>query len=60
MTIKKCDICRKKIDHDSTVAVRLPYTMASDRSSLIGYELCLDCSNPVQAFLKKRGLLKTK
>jgi len=49
MMIHRCDICKKKIDRDESVYVRVDWH---------NHEMCRICAKPVLTFLKKNKLVK--
>jgi len=50
MFIKKCDICKKKIEYDTMI--RIGVSRHSDK------DFCLKCGKPILDFLKKHKLIK--
>ena len=50
MRIHKCDICRKEIEFNGYINVRLKFD---------NYEFCNDCGKPIFNFLKKQKLVRS-
>lgn len=49
MHLRKCDICHKDLQSDSSIRVEVGYSRGKD--------FCLKCGKPILDFLKKHKLI---